>query len=458
MRTFRPRRSRQRWSRRIAIVLAAASPLALTGLPPSTPTAAAETDLAVDLGALESDGELFWEGRVTDSIARPGFPEDCALPAAQCFEYTFSTDGGGDRLRVAFTDPSVSEFFEVHLYDPAGQLVGTRSPNWSGELFVADPAAGTWRVLVIGTIAEDAPFFLRAKLEVDDKSKRKPGRVVDELPNLRLLPPFELTFEAPATLFGPGIDTRTSGSPSCSPTETVEGARHRCLRFALGPANVGDGTLELRYTPGATPIGSSPITQVIHRSDGSTRMRSSGTAEYHHTHAHYHHVGFGTLELFRVDDLDAGEATYVGTGPKQGYCIGQYLILDWEAFDNDPIGSISTCETRRDTPAQGAEMWLAPGWSDVYGWGLDGNYVELPEDAADGVYLLRSTTDPGNDILETDETDNTSYALMQITGDDVQLLERGYGAGPWDPDHEVVEDPRLYDEADTRWVPFSDEL
>ena len=103
-------------------------------------------------------------------------------------------------------------------------------------------------------------------------------------------------------------------------------------------------------------------------------------------------------------------------------------------------------------------MWLERGWSDVYGWSLDGNYIEVPAGAPDGLYVIRVSTDPHNEVTETNDDDNTSYALVQITGDQVHLIERGYGSDPWDPDRTVDDDPRLYGDADTHWAPFQDAL
>jgi hypothetical protein len=197
---------------------------------------------------------------------------------------------------------------------------------------------------------------------------------------------------------------------------------------------------------------------VIHRSDGSTRTVASGTAQYHLTHAHYHHQGFGKLSLERVLDLDAGTHEHVSDGPKQGYCIAPYVVVNWRAFDNDPIRQHSTCDSRNDTPFEEAVMWLERGWSDVYGWSLDGNYVPVPADAPDGLYVISASTDSNDEIVETNDDDNASYALVQITGNEVHLVERGYGEGPWDPNHVVDDDPRVYGDADPQWVPLTDVL
>ena len=84
-------------------------------------------------------------------------------------------------------------------------------------------------------------------------------------------------------------------------------------------------------------------------------------------------------------------------------------------------------------------MGLSPGWADLYSWEQDGNYVEFGTNG-DGRYLVRSTADALHNILESDETDNSAYAYLEITGTTIRVLERGRGFSPWDPHKVVVHD------------------
>ncbi len=43
-------------------------------------------------------------------------------------------------------------------------------------------------------------------------------------------------------------------------------------------------------------------------------------------------------------------------------------------------------------------------------------------------------------MRETVETDNTGYALVQVTGESVRIVERGQGDSPWDPRKKVFTD------------------
>ena len=422
------------------------------------PAVAADSEV-VNVGTLALDGTLFWDGYVEDSVGNPQSPDPdiCDAPTMDCKYYSFEVVEPADRLRVALSDPSATEIFGLDVFAPDGTRVATGGGvTWDVEKFVTDPTVGTWTVRVRPTSVEDSPFRLRARLEnLDDEVRHeKPGK--DMLPNLRLTPPFEFTFEAPASLLGPGVGVAGKAPVSCSPRETIDWQDVRCLRFSMGPQNVGDGLLEVHYEPTASPYEPVPVTQMIQQTDGTPRPVSGGYAQYHASHAHYHHEGFGAVEIYRVTDEKKGDTELVGASPKQGYCIAPYLIVDWMSFDNEPVKR-STCETRGydAVPSEGAVMYLSKGWSDVYAWAIDNNYVDFGTNG-DGLYVVKSEADPDDLILETNETDNSCYALISIEGDSIQVLERGYGEDPWDNHKILAEDSLLYDNADTKWVPFSD--
>jgi hypothetical protein len=77
-------------------------------------------------------------------------------------------------------------------------------------------------------------------------------------------------------------------------------------------------------------------------------------------------------------------------------------------------------------------MGLSRGWGDIYRWSLVGQYLDITG-LADGRYRLRVTADgnsaDGSDrFLESDETNNSTWADLQITGDTVTVLEYGPSA------------------------------
>lgn len=241
------------------------------------------------------------------------------------------------------------------------------------------------------------------------------------LPNLEATPPFDLVFGG------------------CQASEIAQHRSERCLRFSTGPANTGDGPLDLRIEDVGATAGTNR--QWIHRSDGSVDVRPAGAFEWHAEHAHYHHVGTGDYRLYRVTDEETGGLAPAGRGPKIGFCMGDYLIADWRSFGQDSRGSGSgTCTGVSDAPL-GTKMGLTRGWGDVYTYDVEGNYVDFGANT-DGRYVVRVATDASNDITELVETDNHGYAYFSVAGNDITIHERGYGMSPWDPNKVVAEDGR----------------
>jgi hypothetical protein len=119
---------------------------------------------------------------------------------------------------------------------------------------------------------------------------------------------------------------------------------------------------------------------------------------------------------------------------KSGFCPADQLFGDWHHFDQEPQGYFGTGDTPTGScfsPNDGF-IGLTRGWGDVYRWQRPGQYVEFGTNT-DGYYVVRSTVDKGNNILESDDTDNVSYAYVRISGESVRMIERGQGSSPWDP-------------------------
>jgi hypothetical protein len=352
-------------------------------------------------------------------------------------EYRIVVRAGGWRLRVAYDHPDFRRSAYGTLSNPQGKAVASLNGFDSGEAYVMNPAPGTWTLRMDSSYDE---VRMRAKLETAPPAK--PRKPVALLPNLRLVPPHEFTFAGPLSggrfvFVGPSDPLTT-----CSADDTAEEKGVRCLRFSLGPANVGTGPLQLVFPGNAGLVTAGIATQIVTWSDGHTTTREAGEFVYHKTHAHYHHSGFGKLELLKVTDTARGTMTHAGDGPKQGFCTGDVKIAEWSVFGGDQDSADSTCMESAGLvydPTRGTKMGLSPGWADLYSWEQDGNYVEFGLNT-DGRYVVRSTADALNRILESNETDNTSYAYIQVTGTTITVLERGRGQSPWDRKKVVVHD------------------
>jgi hypothetical protein len=399
--------------------------LAVLGLAATPLLAPAEAGLS-PVARLRPGGQAFWGPGASHQLDQSGETVMQLVVAS-----------GGKRLRVAFDHPDYRAGFSFALYRPDGSLAEVAGGYNAGEVYVDHPPAGTWTLRFNGDAAEREVRF-RARLE----NRAAPRTKGPLLPNLQLVPPYEFTFDGALNVMRSPI---AQSPDSCTPDDTAEHLGVRCLRFSIGPANVGRGPLELVFPGGGQGlVTEGKAYQRIYHGDGHTIMRGAGTFLYHKTHAHYHHTGFGRLELFRVTDAKRGRMTLAGTGPKQGFCTGDVMIANWSSFANAEQNSAnSPClgqmgPTGTVGPA-GTGMGLSPGWADLYSWEQDGNYVDFGLNQ-DGDYLVRSTADAAGVILESNEKDNTSYAFIRIRGTAITVLERGRGLGPWDKHKALAHD------------------
>jgi hypothetical protein len=402
--------------------------------------------------ALPVDSALFWDG---------GFVESGTDP----FEFPLDVAPGGARLRVAIDTPSREDTFTVELVSPGGSVAATaeNANQFNDEAFAPKPAGGRWLVRVTPAGATRASFRMRAKLE---RTLPNPGggAHVPLLPNLKTVPPYELTFAAPANFLNglyppdtvnPPLDVAGVHPISCTPDESAPveaggAGAVRCLRLTSGPMNVGRGPFDMRFSmtedAGDGDLDPQylrgPISQVIHFADGTSELRPAGTYIFHTTHAHFHDENILTYELFRVTDSGAGRFVPAGKGVKSGFCPADQLFGEWDRFVQQPMGDFGEGDTPTGScmsPDDGV-LGLTAGWGDVYRWQRPGQYVEF-DGNGDGLYVLRSTVDLGNQILETDEADNAAYAYIRITGEVIDILERGQGTSPWDPARVVFSGP-----------------
>jgi hypothetical protein len=427
------------------LVAVVAAPAARAEAPPSTPVPLAVGEARFWLGGQIASGDL----------PDPSF---CDV-LAPCPSFELDLAGGGRRLRVAYDTPARTNSFELELTAPDGRVTTVSGSNvFNAEAFVEKPAAGKWRVRVIPQGVSDAFFRMRAKLE--GAAPAKPAQKVPLLPNLRADPPIELGFVAPANPLNAAYPPDTVNPPlsvageepvSCTvdemaPADLGGGGAHDCLRLTSGPMNVGDGPFlkVFQFASDAASGGLSadgafirgPAFQEILWSDATYTQRPAGTYSFHLTHAHFHDDGILSYELFKVV---GDQLVPAGKGTKSGFCPADQLMGDWRAFDQDRPGDYGPGDAPTGSCYGAADdglLSLTRGWGDVYRWQRPGQYVEWTGNG-DGYYVVRTTVDKSNTTLETNEDDNSSYALIRVTGRRVDELERGFGKSPFDPDKVV---------------------
>jgi hypothetical protein len=362
--------------------------------------------------SLKAGQAVFWDGPHVEQAT------------GQSWSYQLVVTESAYRLRVGIDRPEIGDVYRMRVSDPNGEHYSA-SPGrglYSAEVVVREPVAGTWRIQVTGEDVIDSAFRVRAKLESRPPLLgTKSGPV---LPNLQVLPAHDASFLLPATngstdMEPIGIDT--GGAESCHPEEHAEDGALRCLRFAFGVRNTGLGPLELFLGPGPA-LGDRKLLQRVHRADKTTFDRPAGLARYHKTHGHYHHDAAIGLRLFSVTDNDKGRLEPAGEMRTKGFAHREELLRDWDRFYPtwDPVG-----------------FGLRAGWADIYEWDRPGNYIDFGLNG-DGRYVIRMWADPVKQILESNEKDNLAYTYLEVSGDEVEVIEVGRGSDPWDPCKIVV--------------------
>jgi hypothetical protein len=398
------------------------------------------------VASLHAGQAAFWDGGYADGSPTHALPfvpasasiDRCAT-TGPCFTYRLELLDAAADLRVGFSTPSRDDGFEITILDPAGASAARMSNNnqYNTETFINAPAAGIYTIKVAPYSADWAPFKMRAKLEtkayqpVPDAS----GRL---LPDLRVTRLWEFGFVAPANpgngLFppddvNPPADAAGVHPVSCGADEVVNDGVSRCLRFSFGLANVGDGNFDIRFKSDRTGAQTQNV-QCIQRADATPLARNAGTSYFHQTHGHYHFQDVIYHRLLKVTDRVLGRMTVAGEGQKLGYSPADQSFPEWTRFVQSPSGSSGSAGTCTSTDYD-SRLGLSRGWGDAYRYQRPGNFVDFNTNG-DGYYVVQTTADPTNVVLESNDHNNTSYAYIRVEGDHVDVIESGVGRSPWD--------------------------
>ncbi len=435
------------WGKKLALVFIGVGTAIAAVVSPVVPAANADAGLALTVGQA-----VFWTGTHFDSGT---VTESSTCTDATCPTFPLTLAGDAARLRVAIDQPRRDNTWTLEVLDPEGAVAGSAvtSNTFAAEVFISTPPAGLWTVRVVPRSVTDSGFRLRAKLE--RVVPAMPTAKVAMLPNLKTVPPYEFGFIAPANplnaVYPPdtvnppldvaGIHPLSCAADEMAPVAVGGGGATKCLRLTSGPINVGSGPFEMLFDFASDIVGGKvdpailqgPIRQVVSFSDGTSMERPAGTYSFHKTHAHFHTDQVLTYELFKVGS-PAGDLTLAGAGTKSGFCPADQLFGEWSRFAQLPSGSFGTGDSVAGGSCfspEGGRIGLSVGWGDVYRWQRPGQYVEFGGQT-DGQYVVRTTADKYNHVVEENEADNAAYALVDIRGEQVTILERGQGTDPWD--------------------------
>ena len=211
---------------------------------------------------------------------------------------------------------------------------------------------------------------------------------------------------------------------------TGDGPNRRLLRFSALITNVGQGPLVVR---GKRDCDSSACpkmrtAQRIKQTDGTWRgVRTDRAArlDVGDGHDHWHVLRVQRYELFPLDRPP--EAPGALRGAKTGYCFfdTNATRLDLPGAPRQRVFSESDCG---DASSTSVRMGLSVGWGDLYGWYLPRQWIDTTG-IAYGRYLLCSTANAEGDWLETDRSNNQSWAEIRLSGgqgaDKVEVLRTG---------------------------------
>src|SRR5215212_89778 len=192
------------------------------------------------------------------------------------------------------------------------------------------------------------------------------------------------------------------------------------LRFDTRIVNTGAGAFEARGSRPDTSTPTMSVTQRIFDDTGGYRDVPT-TAQMYYAgdgHSHWHLKDLETYTLTRLDN-----GTKVGTGAKEGFCF----------FDNYRFGSTAdpfyTNCANRQPDVLTVTTGLSRGWGDKYGYSTVGQYIDVTN-LTSGRYRLTTTGDETNQFKESNETNNSTWAAVQLKGGKVSVLRYGPSAQP----------------------------
>jgi hypothetical protein len=213
---------------------------------------------------------------------------------------------------------------------------------------------------------------------------------------------------AGVVLFATGAAAQTALTPNLKPLPAsnfslitdVDG--DSTLRFSTTSWNKGTGPLQLEAGSVDTGNGKQQVNQRIFNNDGTSSLFFAGWFQWHVGHNHFHFDGYADYVLQPVDAPGGS----LRTGQKTTFCVMDTTKVD---------GSLPGAPTSAGYGSCGNQIQgMSVGWGDTYGAHLAGQEIDFT-DNADGIYSLKISIDPDSHIVESDNNDNESCVLLDIS-------------------------------------------
>lgn len=212
------------------------------------------------------------------------------------------------------------------------------------------------------------------------------------------------------------------------------------LRLSNATPNIGWGPMEIHGSgqcfcdtvsvpctttacPGGQLVKELVKQTIYHKNHGlmTTSTHDAGFMSYHPSHGHIHVDTWGAFSLrIPTSNPDATTWPIVGTGTKMSFCLinlgnctnnlGYCLdnagnVISMANIPNSGFGSVTGC---------GTDQGIFTGNLDIYSSGLAGMQIDIPG-SCNGNYAIVSITDPLNNFLEQDETNNWVQVPVTLT-------------------------------------------
>ena len=177
------------------------------------------------------------------------------------------------------------------------------------------------------------------------------------------------------------------------------------------------------------------LLQRVYKKDGNNMNYEdtwTGSMTYHESHGH-NHVDDWCVMTLRIPTADPNPLNWpiVGDGAKIGFCLMDYGQCGTNAGstyyghcrdDNTTynVGNIMTNANFSNWNLGGGsygcsivEQGISAGWTDVYGYWLDGMWINIPENTCNGDYYIVMEVDKNNYFQEENEDNN--FTAVPVT-------------------------------------------
>jgi phosphohistidine phosphatase SixA len=206
------------------------------------------------------------------------------------------------------------------------------------------------------------------------------------LPDLQTLPPSDLV-----------IEMNTAGGP-------------KLLRLTNSILNRGPGVMELQGVADQAS-GRTIVTQRIYSANGLVEQLATGDFVFHPGHTHWHLENFARYEVWTLTSQGELDGV-VALTDKVSFCLRDNTRVDI------PGAAPQAVYTNCNREVQG----ISAGWIDTYDYDTQGQIVDITG-LPDGEYALRSTTDPEDQLRESDEGNNAAMVYIEIEGNQVSIID-----------------------------------